>query len=797
MEAATTRNPKDESQLLNLNHILSNLIVDSADIWPQSDQLIDIKDFISRECGKLKPEDIVKDPNFDFFEGTHSLEINNEKLDSFLIKLSTEESKFDCNKVYDKNITSNKNNLVQEDYQYVTSIIDRLVRSIISWVSDYQSLPTTILSCCYVEYILTEVTKPGNIASNYSYINTHNPFYDIVLNNSVLGICYFGAYVKKLLKGGGIFEEEDLNFNSMGLEGFDLLPSFLEISRLLDDSIQFVEDSNIVNNEKLHLLNLLKLIKCLIKMETHLVEASTDTEYLKEMIHIVNELDSNLEWNFEPPDGSFSMRIQKTLSNQFPPKTLIIPRKNYTSYIKIANDMLKVIKVTETETIIELVQFANFFNKFGQIHVLARALFSLIVIRDDSSVLGRYSFPETFISHLESFSLASTAALNAYNNGPLNITLDLVSQEALNALFEWYQNNAQNTARYRQGYNRQLLLWDSVQAQFEGLETNFERSEEDKIVGTNGLDDTSLMPFASWAFAMKTTSMIEFVLKGFDLDIYKPFESFSMYWYTFYLTQQLEACLQKIATFIQSKIDSIYAINKKMKKQKAGEKKEKLRSQYHMAMETKMPKLQSNNLFIKYLSKHNDIIKSLCLFQAFQFGLLKSYTIVDNVTPNRGKFVNDRLMHDLRFKPFSSIGVPELPSYDVFQQILKGFIISAPLFSAKLEKGTAFMQEQLNTAKLSINCIMEAIESNDKNGLLLTGTRLVKEEALDYYQRLRKTVRSLSENWGSILNILGDKPNDTFKEKFMVELILKPELSGYFPLMALSDKRIRKHYEKK
>lgn len=774
----------DKHDIDLLDMTFSNLKMGYSKKWPKQENLTSIKGLISQGCQELNAEDIVKVPTFDLFEGTHSLEINNIKLDSYLIKLSDEEINFDCSISYDQNSISNSE---QYDYQYVTAILDRLTRFIITWVTDYQSLPTTVLSCRYVEYVLKQISNVQGIESNYKFLNTKNGYFDIVLNSGVLGICFFGAFVKKLLKGGGIFEEEDLNFNSMGLDGFDRMPDVRTVLKLLTEATSFIQnDKSIPQEDSERLQHLLRLIRCLTMFDTYLSLYSDDSAPLDEALDVVNKLNDLPKCNYKPPIGSFSMLIQKQLSNQFPPKELSTAAVDFSGFTKLVQDVKKVISVYQVTSPHELMQFAAFFNKNEQRHVLARALFPLIVIKDDSSVLGKWSFADALQSHIRFFSLSGTNADKALNTEPFRSLLDPIAQEALNALFEWYQNNSQNTARYRQGYNRQLLLWDSVQAQFEGVELKFDGSEEDSVEGPPGYGGIPLMPFSSWAFIMKTRAMIEFTLKGFDLDIYKPFEAFQMFWFTFFLAEQLESCLQKVDTFLQSKLNSIHAINKRMKKQKAGEKKEKLRVQYRTEMAESYPSIQRSIAWLKYISTHNNIIKSLCLFETFQFGLLKSYGFIDNNSPAKNKFVNDKLIHDLRFKPFSSIGVPELPSFQVFQEALEGFVISDPMMKAKQEKVLLFMDQQLTSATTYIKSILINIEIGDSNSDVLTGTKFIKDDAILYYSRLQKTIDNLSLNSKALLCTFKKEPD---AGQLRVSLKYEAGLSGYFPLMILTPKK--------
>ena len=94
-------------------------ILGSLSITDDFDQLVDVTCFFDELCSKLKPETIVKDPRFDLFEGTHSLEADNSKLDSSPIELTDEELEFDLNVAHESPLSS------------VTAIADRLLRCVI------------------------------------------------------------------------------------------------------------------------------------------------------------------------------------------------------------------------------------------------------------------------------------------------------------------------------------------------------------------------------------------------------------------------------------------------------------------------------------------------------------------------------------------------------------------------------------------------------------------------------------------------------------------------------------------
>ncbi|CAI4927612.1 ANL_HP_G0073960.mRNA.1.CDS.1 [Saccharomyces cerevisiae] len=726
-------------------------ILGSLSITDDFDQLVDVTSLFDELCSKLKPEAIVKDPRFDLFEGTHSLEVNNSKLDSSLIELTAEEIEFDVNVAYDPPLAS------------VTAIADRLLRCVISWLNDYQTLPTTVLSCRYTESLLSSLVKGTTAGSSWC---TGNILYDKVLGSCILGVCYLTKFVQKLLSAGIVFEEEDLNFNNMGFNTFDNLPGQDVVINSLTESLQILEA---YSDDSLHLTmlkHILKIIICLVHLEDHLTDYSTKTSHLDELIENANSVNGIFpQLQLSPPKGAFSTYIQKHRSNKFPPRKITKLPTDYSGFITLANDVKTILLVDKAESALETYQFAKFFNKLEQRHVIARILFPLFFIRDDRTVLGKFSYTQFYLLHVKEFSAQTPSEFES------SIGNELI-QESSNLLLEWYQNCSQNTCRYRQGFNRQLILWDSLQAQFESVNSQV---------------------YCSWTYFMKLSSMIEFSLKGFDLDIYKPFEAYSMFWYVYYLSHHLETFLKDSQNDIESNINAIHSMNKKLKKLKAGEKKDQLRLKYRFAMDNEMEQLQATKQFLNYLLKEINITKSLCLIEVFQFAILKSFGLIDNKDSTPSKFSNERLIHNLRFKPFNSIGVPELPEYEVFQQTLKDFVIEekGAAFDIKLERATNFIETEVRNVVSSIDEIMQGIKGGDNNGVLVTGTRLVQELSLEYYCKLKHTSKALSVNSKVIVNTLKKNIKNKDSHEYKVELVHTTEGWNYFPIQTLRIKQDR------
>lgn len=88
------------------------------------DGLVDVTALFMEMGKKLKPETIVKDSKFNLFDGTHSLEVNNEKLDSTMIQLTPEELQFDVGVAYGEELDASTDDPSKLDI--VIAISDRL-----------------------------------------------------------------------------------------------------------------------------------------------------------------------------------------------------------------------------------------------------------------------------------------------------------------------------------------------------------------------------------------------------------------------------------------------------------------------------------------------------------------------------------------------------------------------------------------------------------------------------------------------------------------------------------------------
>ena len=154
---------------------------------------------------------------------------------------------------------------------------------------------------------------------------------------------------------------------------------------------------------------------------------------------------------------------------------------------------------------------------------------------------------------------------------------------------------------------------------------------------------------------------------------------------------------------------------------------------------------------------------------------------------------SDRLIHKLRFKTFSSIGIPEIPTFEQFQKSLNDFVIEPPSIHSKIPKLLNFMNTELESAKSALSTIIQTIETGETDDSpVSTGTKHVKEPALQWYKSMLNSTVALSVNASVLKTKLSeDLKSHDLHATYDVELKFTPNGCYYFPLLTISPKKAR------
>lgn len=121
-----------------------------------------------------------------------------------------------------------------------------------------------------------------------------------------------------------------------------------------------------------------------------------------------------------------------------------------------------------------------------------------------------------------------------------------------------YNNNCiygANQCRVQQLISKSLVLWDTLQVEWEGFEVQMFQEFQ---VGDQINDNEPAIAITSFIYYQKIELMIELLLGGASLELYKPFELYLIYWYGDILLENLIQHLKmRIRRILLGKMDAI------------------------------------------------------------------------------------------------------------------------------------------------------------------------------------------------------------------------------------------------
>lgn len=652
-------------------------------------QPVDITDEFFKSVELIDNNKVVQLPLFDLLEGTRAVEVNNPKLDTGLIlnQLSDDEINFDCT----QSISD----------EMLVGTMNKLMIMLMSWL-DHSSLPVTVLSCRYVQEIVYKYTTNGDRGMDKFSLGDNS-----ILASFVVGISKFvGAMIT--VGNTVLYEEEDITTRNMELNFLNEI-TLDEVVNDLSNTIKAVDNGQSpykeIISQQLKLLLNLNYIFSILEYPTNLFGDNNTSQFsyidnilhegvlrVKEIIDKKHVVDS-----FEPPSGSFSRYAQASMSNRHIPGDLydIGFDKAYTNlqqlYIELRDIFRKTNKIS---TLDELMLFLKYDIQasVNQLHVITRGIFQLFFVRDDQSILGS----QFFLSDLNRELLNCTNVYNCCILSPKMWNLNTKDTEVvlvhIDKLFKdmeagLYQNLtifANNRCRQRQLINKYLIFYDSLQVQSENFEIELQNNFNifDKLS-----DDSPALPISTYIYYTKLEMMIEFLLIGIELELYREFEISIIYWYVSYL----------IKTLIKLMQDRIFEFNKhKLNRLAKQKKKLKNKSEIDMKRDTLTKINQTIEQKIDYWTAFQKLTNSVVLLLNYyqNTGLLKPHEITSKFMANQEKLFN------LRFKPFESIGVPAPLKYSQYTKTLVNDVTKDELISG-FEAVKQELTEYSKSAKLA------------------------------------------------------------------------------------------------
>lgn len=605
------------------------------------DGLVDITEVFFKTTSTIPYSKIIKSNNFSLLQGTHALELQNPRLDTFELNLIP----YDVSK-----------NLSLSD---ATSIIAAQLKALSSWLDDNVSLPTSLLSSEYICNILFKTT-------NNMHVDLHNKnvYIELVNRHSALLIALVKFIIELAMKSQ-IYEEEDLNTSTMNLDWFGRLDDnqikslttvdgkiweSLESSKSEGEQkfVSLIRTSFDMLDSALELKTIfsweIPLFKCDGNFQKNLDNTLARLDDVAAQLDVIDLVDVD---SLAPPKGSFNTNSQIKFDNQAPPKDLHIFTLEWNECVRNLNNMLNdisdVLKTVKAKNVVQFVEWLRYLEnkrnnkntiEINGLHIISRVLlFSWI--RNNSSDeshdlvfnIRNFDFKQLLWRLLLEFSLENTAIDKGLKNGK--------SSDAIEQINYYFESVAQlwkeilflptlNPPRQRQFKCKELKYWNMRQIETANLEDYFKQ--------TRFYTAKEPYPLTQTIMYFKLKSMQEIIIKSVELNLYKDVREYlSVYYQLTLISYQIEIHLDRLINMKKSNKSELF--------------------------------------YITYLKNENSLIFQLAIAKSKVFELLTSMgynTLPKNIinkTPS-----TEGLMYNLQWKQINCIKDPEMLSFTEFKK---------------------------------------------------------------------------------------------------------------------------------
>lgn len=713
----------------------------------------DVTDLFFHEVSEIEVGDIVKSPIFPLLHGTHALEILNPRLDSYLLK----------------QVNYKQTDLTESQ---ALGISTGLIRALTCWLCENVSLSNSILG--YEP--LCNILDKYNEKLNLNFINKNGSWNDIV-DCLIVGVIGCVKFVLNCGLQGVVYDDEDITTRTMDLNWFhdlptedilivltrvkkwtqnkiildivDILECWISFENLLYSQIKLFKPSNEVNDFKLKILSIIKLIDSLSKIDN------------------IGEI----------PENCFNTNALRKYNNFIPPKPVVQStwEDSMINLKELFNDSFDILQICSMGSIIELREWFQYLmdkrhihssDEILGLHVVPRMVLQLFFIRDDESILGNPNFKLNDLLWLYIKQITMTnSSLDLHSNN-FNLQIEQIIQNLKVPFNQCLTGVSQNPSRQRQILAKNSLFWDKYQAEFPQIEYDFNKI----IPDVNNETQSPLMPLTGFIYYEKLDKMIKVILKSIELQLFKDVRELTNgYFVLIYVIDHILSHLDGLSQLYDYRLKQIESYPKKIKKL-SGDKKSRMKIQYEFA------KSQSNLIettlnYWKFKINYFNILKSISEIKLTTLQILCSLGFND-LTPLAQKRVSKNQLYSLQWKPFNSIGVPSIPSFNELENSISSFNSTFKNL-VKEDKGNRINLLVEDNMKRVSSLITENEELMFKNNWCTPLIEVIKSELISLK---RETVSSKLE-LSKIANMI--KPEST-KDSF--NLNIKREMRHcYFP----------------
>ncbi|KAK4122570.1 hypothetical protein N657DRAFT_598153 [Parathielavia appendiculata] len=611
----------------------------------------------------LEPGELVKDGYFTLFESVGALEIGDPKMDSGC--LAPGESLDD-----DYDVTRP---LLPGE---VIGIIDQLLSLEIAWHLGYP-LSQTLFTSVYIEHMLqpTPMTvQDADFIRNRPPQSQRDPMHG-VLRAYCLGLLKSSCYVNERIKQEHSYEEEDFVTNTYNRSLLEKIGRYEIRDEIMEARNIIHEIRHTITDEMAHALGFRLELRTAFLRAIELSELRSDAESLSlpwSQMQGVWEAINKTRHLGKPVPEAFSTKIQRRLASTMPPRPIVQlgPEETHEHFKKLIADGIDVLNVLNYSDSQSLLNFVLTFQaQKPQPLVFIRALLQNFLFHD-MVILGRLSIRQILDDDLSIVVLPSSLLLDPANDNveaphhpryAIAHQMELFRQRAAQSYLDIFRAFCQNRCRVRRTLFHSLQDWETVQIDAEEIDQLLQLQTEEKPLvypPSSGVVPSHSLPLSSWAYHYKLRLMEWTVQLGFELEIYQPDELAGMYWYLSYLSRTRAQHLERIKFFSAHRLETTTATS------------QQTRSKAYLHLAT-----------LEATTTHH-----------LATALSALYTVLarlDLIPRPPRPYGTDALRYQVRMKPFASIGLPELPSFESFTTAVLKPNVSTPALLESAAKAAA------------------------------------------------------------------------------------------------------------
>ncbi|XP_030273091.1 N-alpha-acetyltransferase 35, NatC auxiliary subunit isoform X2 [Sparus aurata] len=594
---------------------------------------VDITHEFKGACKELNLGELLHDKLFGLFEAMSAIEMMDPKMDAGMIGNQVNRKVLNFEQAIKEGAIKVKDLSLPE----LIGIIDTCFCCLITWLEGH-SLAQTVFTCLYV----------------------HNP--DLIeepaLKSFALGILKVCDIAREKVNKAAVFEEEDFQAMTYGFKMANNVTD-LRVTGMLKD----VEDElqrKVKHQQCLALFNRIKFTRLLLTALITFTKKETSSvceaqKLVAQAADLLSAIHSSIQHGIQSQNdttkgdhpimmGFEPLVNQRLLPPTFPRYAKIIKREDMVAYFgKLIERIKTVCDVINTTNLHGILDFFCEFSEQSPC-VLSRSLLQTTFLIDNKKVFGTHLMQDMIKDALRYFVSPPVLSYKCclFNNHQAKDYIDSFVTHCSRPFCSLIQIHGHNRARQRDKLGHILEEFATLQDEAEKVDAALH-----SLLMKLEPQRQHLACLGTWILYHNLRIMIQYLLSGFELELYSMHEYYYIYWY---LSEFLYAWLMSTL----SRADS-----SQMAEERILEEQLKGRS----SKKTKKKK------------KVRPLSKEITMSQAYQnmcAGMYKTMVALDmdgKVRKPQFELDSEQVRYEHRFAPFNSVVTPPPVHYIQFKEM--------------------------------------------------------------------------------------------------------------------------------